>query len=38
MPHVLRVPTLQVGHPVPLLILMEPDNLALQGVPLNRWC
>jgi hypothetical protein len=29
MPHMLPVPTLEISHPVTLLILMKPDNRTL---------
>jgi len=35
MTHVLRVPALQVRHPVALLVLMKPDDLSLDAAHLN---
>ena len=33
-PYVLRMPTLQIGDPVELLVLMETDDLSFQIAPL----
>jgi hypothetical protein len=31
MPHVLRMPALQIGHPMPLCVLMKSDDSLLHG-------